>query len=90
MAVLDETPRTKTQRQLIKEHLLQGNAITPMDALHRFGSFRLAAIIFLLRYEDHMDIHTIDTAQGNKRFAKYVLAEFNQNEEFGKNSYVQT
>ena len=88
MAVLEETPRTKTQRQLIKEHLERGSAITPMDALHRYGSFRLAAIIHLLRYEDGMHIHTILVESGNKRYAKYVLEEFNQNGEFGVNTHI--
>ena len=38
-----------TQREEILEALKQGSRLTPLDALRRFGCFRLAARIFELR-----------------------------------------
>lgn len=37
--------RKKSQKQLILDYLLEGNEITPMDALNKFGCFRLGARI---------------------------------------------
>ena len=35
----------KTQKQNILDHLKSGYGITPLDALQKFGCFRLAAVI---------------------------------------------
>ena len=43
--------RNKSKQRLVKEALLNGESITPLDALKRFGTFRLSAIIFNLRKE---------------------------------------
>lgn len=43
--------RSATQKAQVREWLLTGKHLTPMEALRRFGSFRLSAIIFELREE---------------------------------------
>ncbi|MFA5300179.1 MAG: helix-turn-helix domain-containing protein [Lutibacter sp.] len=40
---------TKSQEKRIEDYLLRGNSITPIEALERFGCFRLGARIFDLK-----------------------------------------
>ena len=49
--------RNKTQIDSIREHLIKGGTITPLEALHYYGCFRLASVINRLR-EEGMDIIT--------------------------------
>ena len=63
--------RKKSQKQLILDYLLEGNEITPMDALNKFGCFRLGARIADLRDEGY-DIKT-RIAKADKRYAIYRL-----------------
>jgi hypothetical protein len=61
-----------TQKEEIKKYLEKGNSITPIEALVKFGSFRLAAVIWDLR-EEGMTILT-ETVDGPKnKYAKYRL-----------------
>ncbi|MFN9370649.1 MAG: helix-turn-helix domain-containing protein [Planctomycetaceae bacterium] len=46
--------------------------MTPLDALERFGCFRMAARVRDLRDRGH-HIHTEIVEQGGKRFARYSL-----------------
>ena len=64
----------ETQKAQIRQYLLDGNKITPLEALRMFGSLRLAAIIFTLR-DEGMDIVTerIKVGKG-KMVAQYSLA----------------
>lgn len=64
----------ETQKAQIRQYLLDGNKITPLEALRMFGSLRLAAIIFTLR-DDGMDIVTerIKVGKG-KMVAQYSLS----------------
>ena len=39
-----------TQKNKVKEHLNSGQSITPIEALERYGCFRLAAIIHTLKH----------------------------------------
>ena len=39
----------ETQNKLIAQHLASGRSITALEALHRFGCFRLSARIWDLR-----------------------------------------
>lgn len=50
-----ETPRTRTQKDEIRDHLLKGWEITALDALDKYGCFRLASRIHDLKKEG-MDI----------------------------------
>ena len=47
----------KSQEESILRHLREGNSITPLDALEKFGCFRLSARIKHLRDKGH-DIAT--------------------------------
>lgn len=64
--------RVITQIGQIKEHLLAGNSLTPIEALNMFGAFRLAAIVFKLK-EQGLNIKTDIISEDNKRFAKYSV-----------------
>jgi hypothetical protein len=60
----------KTQNQQIEQHLLKGKKINPLQALNKFGCFRLSARIKDLR-DNGMNIKTTYTTVGNKTFATY-------------------
>ena len=52
---------TRSQKDLILKALKSGHRVTPIDALNRYGCFRLAARIAELRSEGH-DIQTTKAA----------------------------
>tara|TARA_R100000306_G_C4339333_1_gene124378 strand:+ start:52 stop:249 length:198 start_codon:yes stop_codon:yes gene_type:complete len=62
-----------SQRLKIKKWLEDGKTLTPIDALERFGCFRLAARIDDLRREG-LEIETKYQHKDGKRFASYGLA----------------
>lgn len=64
-----------TQTAAIKAALLNGEVITPIDALNRFGCMRLGARIWDLRNEG-LPIEMI-LSEGKKKFAKYFIAPAN-------------
>lgn len=57
--------------QKVLEYLQKGNSLTPIEALNKFGCFRLGAAIHDLRKEG-FDIETI-MSKGEKHFAIYRL-----------------
>jgi len=71
-----------TQKSKVREHLQSGRSITPIDALERYGCFRLAAIIHTLKNDYGMDIKTelIKNKYGTK-YGKYTLAKLNEDED---------
>tara|TARA_R100000458_G_scaffold55965_1_gene60425 strand:+ start:399 stop:875 length:477 start_codon:yes stop_codon:yes gene_type:complete len=66
--------KRETQKSKVKKHLESGQSITPIDALERYGCFRLAAIIWTLKHEDGMNIKTenVKNKYGTK-YGKYTL-----------------
>jgi hypothetical protein len=62
----------KTQNEQIKAYLNKGKSITPLDALNKFGCFRLAARISDLR-NDGLKIVTKNVTKEGKTFASYSL-----------------
>ena len=64
----------KSQMQAIKEWLLSGKTLTPLEALENFGCFRLSAHIFNLKKEglDIDNLKLVDERTG-KRYATYIL-----------------
>ena len=62
-----------SQIDLVKIHLRSGKSITPLEALHQYGSFRLGSIIYRLRHAG-MDIKTelVGSPAGGE-YAKYSL-----------------
>tara|TARA_Y100001963_G_scaffold27424_1_gene37350 strand:+ start:1766 stop:2020 length:255 start_codon:yes stop_codon:yes gene_type:complete len=62
----------KSQKDSILNYLEEGNEITPIEALDRFGCFRLADVIFKLKQEGY-DIQTKMVSNGSKKYASYRL-----------------
>lgn len=61
----------ETQRSAILNHLLSKKPITPMEALEKFGCFRLAAHINVLRSRGHLiDTEMVKMGDG-RSYAKY-------------------
>jgi hypothetical protein len=68
-----ETHRRPTQAGRILAYLRAGNRITAIEALERFGCFRLAARIHELRREGwNVQERTVET-RGGKRVAEYSM-----------------
>ena len=61
-----------TQREMVLQHLKEGRVITPLEALQKYGSFRLGAIIHTLRREG-LNIETNYITVERKTFAEYKL-----------------
>ena len=61
-----------TQNQQIKSYLEKGKAITPIQALNKFGCFRLAARINDLR-KDGLNIAAKIMSKDGKTYASYRL-----------------
>ena len=64
--------RYDSQKSLVLNHLKNDNSITPLEALNKFGAFRLSAIIFDLK-KDGYDIDTEIITNGGKHYANYKL-----------------
>lgn len=61
-----------SQQNDIVHHLHHIGPITPLEALQRYGCFRLSAIIFDLKKMGY-DITTTMVSNGKKRFASYKI-----------------
>tara|TARA_R100000655_G_scaffold53198_2_gene91091 strand:+ start:2076 stop:2306 length:231 start_codon:yes stop_codon:yes gene_type:complete len=61
-----------SQEEMILQHLKEGKAITSLDALRRYGCFRLSGRIFDLR-KDGYAITITNITKGGKTFAEYSL-----------------
>lgn len=64
----------KSQMQMVLDHLVAGKDITPLEALERFGVFRLAAIIHALRKEGFEIVTNLISNGGKNKFASYTMA----------------
>lgn len=60
------------QEKQILDYLRQGNAVTPLVALEKFGCMRLAARVYRLR-EQGFKIETRNKRSNNKVYAEYYL-----------------
>jgi len=68
--------QSESQNRQIAEHLMQGNSITPLDALELFGCLRLSARIADVKEQYNLNISTtMITTKNGKRVASYKLAE---------------
>ena len=62
-----------SQKAMIRAHLLDGKSITPLEALNKFGSLRLSAIIFRLREEGlPIEMERLQVSP-KKRVARYYI-----------------
>lgn len=64
----------KSTTEKIAKHLQAGHAVTPIQAINKWGCTRLAARIHDLRNLG-MNIIAITTTIKGKRFAKYILID---------------
>lgn len=64
---------TATQKAQVREILLSGRSITPLEALREVGSLRLSAIIFDLREEGLPIITEKLQVSPKKRVANYFI-----------------
>jgi len=65
----------KTQNEMIKNWLLSGKTLTPIDALNLFGCFRLSARIFDL-HKEGLPIKTrMKLTTTNKHIAEYYIEQ---------------
>lgn len=62
-----------TQRESIKQFLLAGNTITPLEALSLFGAYRLAAHVEVLRDRGYNIVTTMNTDHTGRRYARYHI-----------------
>lgn len=60
----------ESQRVRVKNYLEAGNKLTPIEALDKFGCFRLAAVIHVLK-KDGMNILSYIHTHGGKKYAVY-------------------
>lgn len=64
--------QTKSQNDRILRYLEKGKAITPIQALNKFGCFRLGARIYDLKRKGFtIDSETVES--NGKKFASYRL-----------------
>ena len=71
-AIEEVQVRPRHQKQKVLIHLQEGKGITPLEALTKFGAFRLSAIIFNLK-KDGYDIQTDMIKNGGKHYANYSI-----------------
>ena len=62
-----------SQASQIAAYMMQGNKITPLEALDLFGSLRLSAVIFVLRERGYkIQVKRVKTSTG-KWVAQYSI-----------------
>ena len=66
---------TETQTAQILAHLKTGRSITPIDALNRYGCFRLGARIYDLKQDGHNIYREMVETDSGKRVACYTLVK---------------
>jgi hypothetical protein len=64
---------SKTQENLILDHLKSGRSITPLDALNLYKCFRLGGRIFDLRKQGHKIVREMVKTSGGATVASYSL-----------------
>ncbi|MBR1525307.1 MAG: hypothetical protein IJ640_01420 [Prevotella sp.] len=64
--------RHTTQLEVIRNYMMDGKTITPIEALNLCGCFRLSAVIHTLRHKENIPIH-MDQPQASdgKPYARY-------------------
>lgn len=70
----DTSSASRTQCAQILAHLRQGRALTPLEALNKFGCFRLGARIWDLKREGHAIVTERVELENGKHVARYSLS----------------
>ena len=69
----ENTGACKSQTQRILDYMLQGHAITPLEALEIFGSFRLGARIAEIKAKGYLVYSEFVTTPNGKKVKQYHL-----------------
>ncbi len=69
----ENTGASMSQTERILEYMLQGNAITPLEALEIFGCGRLAARVADIRAKGYLVYSEFITTSSGKRIKRYYL-----------------
>ena len=64
--------RQLSQKQRVLGHLLTGKSITPLEALQKFGCYRLSSVIHRLRNGGY-NIKTFKMFNKDTNYAKYKI-----------------
>lgn len=73
---INENPTSSsTQGQMILEYMMAGHPITPIEALEKFGCFRLGARIWELVHKEGYLIYKemVKDPKTGKRYAQYYM-----------------
>ena len=62
---------TKTQREVIAKYLKSGKSLTALEALRRFGSWRLGARVWELKRDGMPIVKRMVEVRGGKKVARY-------------------
>ena len=73
MDINENQSHSKSQTEKILDYMLEGHPITPIDALDRFGSFRLGARIAEIRKKGYLVYSEFITTPSGKRVKQYHL-----------------
>lgn len=71
-----------TQSDMIINALLAGETLTPLDALKRFGCFRLGARVYDLRRDGYSIEKTLIDVGNGKHVASYKLSQVRKGENY--------
>lgn len=69
----ENTGACKSQTQRILDYMLQGHAITPLDALRLFNSMRLGARIAEIKAKGYLVYSEFITTPSGKKIKQYHL-----------------
>jgi hypothetical protein len=71
-----------SQVTLVLNHLKEGKEINPMEALSKYGCYRLGAVIFLLRGEGYkIDTRIEKYKKANGKKGHYAVYKLSENQE---------
>lgn len=64
----------KSQKEKVLNHLLTGADLTPIEALQKFGCYRLSSVIFRLKEEGYnIKTHKMINSENQRWYARYKL-----------------
>ena len=73
MNINENHTKSKSQTDRILEWMLAGNAITPLEALNKFGCFRLPARIADIKARGYTVYAEFVTTSTEKKVKKYYM-----------------
>ena len=73
MNINENNKEARSQTDRILEYMLEGHAITPLEALNRFGCSRLAARVADIKAKGYLVYAEFVTTVSGKRIKRYYL-----------------